>query len=215
MEPPRVTSQRTHVANCLLPSLCVCMCVRDCIDSQSQHAGAWCGICGILVAACGSLVVACELLVLAWGIQFSDHGLNPAPWHWECGALAPGPPGKSTLSFEITCQIMTQVMLIPLSFQEKFWACCWDILGPSVKGPVPLARLPFSSPQSVLGVSVSYGSPYMPQHKSEPLFRTPFHLQLSLEGLFPLLLPQEASSLTGLHFTMVSWVTPHAQGLGV
>ena len=58
---------------------------------------------------------------------------------------------------------MTQLMLIPLSFQEKFWAYCWDVSGPSVKGLILLAGLPFCFfPQSVLGVSVAYGSPYMP-----------------------------------------------------
>ena len=30
-EPPTVTSQRTPVANCLLPSLCVCVCMCVCV----------------------------------------------------------------------------------------------------------------------------------------------------------------------------------------
>lgn len=78
-------------------------------------------------------------------IQFSDRGLNPAPLHWERGVLAPGPPGKSpSLSFEITCQIMTQLMLFPLPLQEKILGLL-DVSGPSVKGPILLAGLPSAS----------------------------------------------------------------------
>ena len=35
------------------------------------------------------------VLVAACGIWFPDQGSNPGPLHWELGALAPGPPGKS------------------------------------------------------------------------------------------------------------------------
>ena len=42
----------------------------------------------------GPSVAACKLLVAACGIQFPNQGLNLGPLHWECGVLAPGPPGK-------------------------------------------------------------------------------------------------------------------------
>ena len=34
-------------------------------------------------------------LLAACGIQFPDHWWNLGPLHWDCGALATGPPGKS------------------------------------------------------------------------------------------------------------------------
>ena len=45
----------------------------------------------------GSLVATCGLLVVACGIP--DQGLNPGLLNWECGVLAPGPPGKSFSKF--------------------------------------------------------------------------------------------------------------------
>ena len=147
-----------QTVSCLL-FVCVCVCVCVCV---------W--LYRFLVAAHGSLVVAYGILVAACGIFSCGmrdlvlwRGIEPGPL--ALGVLAPGPPGKSpALSFEITCQIMTQVMLILLSFQEKFRACCWDVSGPLDKGPILLPRLPSWSffPQSVLGASVPYGSPYMP-----------------------------------------------------
>ena len=49
----------------------------------------------------GYLVVACKLLAVACGIYFSDQGSNSGPLHWECRALATGPPGKSHVSMLI------------------------------------------------------------------------------------------------------------------
>ena len=42
-----------------------------------------------------SLVVVFECLVSAGGIYFPDQGQNLGPLHWEHGASATGPPGKS------------------------------------------------------------------------------------------------------------------------
>ena len=59
------------------------------VGSLLRHAGSFgCGMRDLLVAACRHLVAAC-------GIQFPDQGSKPGPLHWECGVLAPGPPGKS------------------------------------------------------------------------------------------------------------------------
>ena len=42
----------------------------------------------------GSLVASGKLLVKAYGIKFTDQGLNPCALHWELSVLATGPPGK-------------------------------------------------------------------------------------------------------------------------
>ena len=66
----------------------------------------------------GSSFVACDPLVVAYGIQFSNQGLNSGCLPWEHRVLATGPPGKSLdslwkLSFRIifllSCVSVTRV----------------------------------------------------------------------------------------------------------
>ena len=60
-------------------------------------------LCWALVAAHGIFIAACGIFLVAtrgifgcgmWDLA-PDQGSNPDPLHWEHGALATGPPGKS------------------------------------------------------------------------------------------------------------------------
>ena len=55
----------------------------------------------VSAAACGifNLHLHAESLVATSDIKFPDQGSNSGPLNWECGVLAPGPPGKSPSFF--------------------------------------------------------------------------------------------------------------------
>jgi len=84
-------------------------------------------LCWVLVAA--RRIFNCSMGTLSCGMWdlFTDQGSNPGPLHWEHGALATGPPGKSLtlMSHEVWLWTSHLTPTSPLPFLFCDRAGCW------------------------------------------------------------------------------------------